>query len=66
MHDVTNDEIVTRAPRTEAANAARTRRSQNTAAAKLTAAGWLCFPPELVAALREVVATHDELTGWTA
>lgn len=51
-------------PRTEAANAARSRRSQNTAAERLNAAGWMCFPPELVDALRTVIATHDELTGW--
>ena len=53
-------------PRNKAANDARTRRSQETAAGKLTAGGWLCFPPETVPALREVIATHDELTGWKA
>jgi hypothetical protein len=53
-------------PRNKAANDARTRRSQETAAAKLTAGGWLCFPPETVPALRAVIATHDELTGWKA
>lgn len=53
-------------PRTQAANEARTRKSQERAAERLNAAGWVCFPPELVAALREVIATHDELTGWVA
>jgi len=52
------------ASRTEAANAARLRKSQEKAAARLHSGGWLCFPPELVAALSEVIATHDELTGW--
>lgn len=53
-------------PRTEAANAARVRGSQNKAAARLTEAGWACFPPEQVDALHAVIDTHDELTGWTA
>lgn len=55
-----------KAPRTEAANAARLRKSQERAAAKLTTGGWVCFPPEKVAALLKVIETHDELTGWQA
>jgi tRNA A37 threonylcarbamoyladenosine synthetase subunit TsaC/SUA5/YrdC len=54
------------APRNQAANDARTRRSLEKSASRLTAGGWLCFPPETVPALRAVIATHDELTGWQA
>jgi hypothetical protein len=52
--------------RTQVANKVRSRRSQETAATKLTDAGWVCFPPEKVPALREVIAQYDELTGWQA
>lgn len=58
--------MTTQPLRTAAANEARTRKSQNTAAHKLTTAGWICFPPEVAAALRTVIATYDEMTGWTS
>lgn len=52
--------------RTQAANEARTRKSQERSAERLNAAGWMCFPPELVDALRTVIAQYDQLTGWQA
>jgi hypothetical protein len=43
---------------TVAAATARARRAQDTAAGKLTAAGWTCFPPEKRQYLEAFLAAH--------
>lgn len=54
-------------PNTEAASAVVRRRGQETAAAKLNAAGWLVITPESADAVREVIQRakdRGELVEW--
>jgi hypothetical protein len=45
-------------PNTTAATAKVIRRGQETAAAKLRAAGWVCIPPEQIDELPAATARH--------
>lgn len=46
--------------RTAAATAGRMRASENRGANKLESRGWMCFPPEEVAAITEILTR----AGW--